>query len=185
MFVYNICSEKWLCCQWKCCQEWEEFLKMSKLSLLSLHQRSHRDKSQWCSPLPEDPACQEAQFLHFPNCTPLSHSRARGCLSSTWHIRDVPPFCKRRGCNGRKQIPWDSMSLSSSGYCLWGFPDSFKPSLKPRLAVMLTKTTLQHSQCEGSVSWDKCFSSPCDSPRHTVLPAASLRACSSVLEVGF
>lgn len=158
--VYNICSEKWLCCQRKCCQGQEEFLKMSKLSLLLLHQRSHWDKSWWSSPLPEDPGCQEAQLLRLPNCRPLSHGWARGCLGFTWHIHHVPPFCKPQGCNRRKQISWDSISLSSSGCCLWGVPYkrlwSFTPSLKSPLAVMLTKTSLQHSQCESSVSWDKC-----------------------------
>lgn len=69
--------------------------------------------------------------------------------------------------------------------CLYKCLQSFNPSLKPPLAVMLTKTNPQHSQCEGSVNQDKRLSSHCDSTRHAVLPTASLRALTWVPEVRF
>lgn len=71
-------------------------------------------------------------------------------------IRDVPLFWKPQGHDESKAVSWDSISLSTSHCYPWGVPcehlQSFNPSLKPCLVVMLMKPDSQHSQGEGSAS---------------------------------
>lgn len=186
LVVYNICSEKWLYYQRKRC--WGRQISLKCQSYHYCHFIKDLIETNCGDIHPFLVILLAMRFNSSASQTTHAFCMAGHESASVSHDTwDVPLFRKPQGHDERKAVFSDSISLSNSDCYLKGVPcehlQSFNPSLKLCLEVMLMKLNSQRSQGEGSASLDKCSSGHCDSTRHPVLPTASLSAHSPVPEV--